>query len=89
MNYNDTDSIALDRNTSKQYLNSLYGTVVNTVCKKYITVIVDKEPAIVFVDKIQVVTKSSTSNRAEITLQSGDVLYCDTSYRDVITRLLK
>lgn len=87
MNYHDTDSVQIDRNTAKQYLNSLYGTMYNMVGKKYITVSVDNAPMVIFTDKIISVAKQGV--RAEITCVNGMQYYTDNSYVDVMKMLLR
>lgn len=87
MNYHDTDSVQIDRNTAKQYLNSLYGTMSNMVCKKYITVSVDNAPMVIFTDKIISVSKQGV--RAEITCVNDTQYYTDNSYVDVMKMLLR
>lgn len=87
MEYYDTDSVAIDRNTAKQYLNSLYGTMVNTVCKKYITVSVDNAPMVIFTDKIISVAKQGV--RAHIACVNNTDYYTDNSYVDVMKMLLR
>lgn len=87
MENHDTDSVAIDRNTAKQYLNSLYGTMYNMVSKKYITVSVDNAPMVIFTDKIISVAKQGV--RAEINCVNDTQYYTDNSYVDVMKMLLR
>lgn len=97
--YYDTDSVLIepkmeseiDPSKLKQYLNSLYERMEQAIMvtngRKYISVIVDKEPTLIFVDKIISVTKSG--ERAMIICDNDLTYYTENSYVDVIKMILK
>ncbi len=84
--YVDTDSATKDEYT-KKILNSKYGTMNNTIYKKYITVSAGKAPMVIFTDKIVSIAKQG--EKAVITCVDDIVYYTDNPYIDVMKRLLR
>lgn len=84
--YADTDSATKDAYT-KQVLNSVYGTMNNTIYKKYITVSAGKAPMVIFTDKI--ISVSKQGEKAVILCVDDKVYYTDNLYVDVMKRLLR
>lgn len=85
MSYHDSDSVAIDSNTAKQYLNSLYGTQVR-MNKQYISVIVDGNPTVIFKRNIIAVAKGK--GMTYITC-IGDILFSTKEdYASVVKKII-
>lgn len=87
--YEDTDSayIMNDAIATKQYLNSLYGTKgVIFMNREYISVIVDKNPTVIFKRNIIAVSKNGSSTM--ITCVGDVVFFTKEDYASVVKKII-
>ena len=82
MEYHDTDSMAM-----KCKLNSLYGASIMNK-REYICVMVDKEPTIIFKDKIVSISKRGGEYATIICVNTDSVYYTTNKYIDVVKMLI-